>query len=441
MYDMANVQWTASQKIDYSFNNKSLVYQPGQTYLGMIYNNNKTGLEKYMTILDESGKHIGTDFDWDHSPGNSCATSIEHALQLVSPVVEYSYSADMMPYYANTGILALGNINWGAYDGKNTKKSLVPATEAQDHYEAFALTLPGDCLVRYLDKEGHAQMVTLEPKVERKEDGSIDPNKSMIYITDQTNSMNNSREYPSTWNVDKGVTFAEARTKGYLPVTIAALQEGKTPAPYIEFADGPTEQDLEMSTLNGVITSNYKVMTVRAEITKGKDVVASASCHPYEKEVMLDAISPELKMWELPKGKYTLTVTVEAGLGSEVIMQTEYKKADAEDLAKKYDKDGSLVQVELVDVSTVDDLKNSNIRGTVNCNYSMLTVLIEAIGADGEVAASVEVNPCSKTYLLNKVSQDMKLWELPAGDYTVKIQIETEVGFQTIMEQEYTKAS
>ena len=442
MEAMASVEWTAGPLIDYTADGFSkLVYEPGQKYYGVVYNNNANGFENFLKVLDESNTYIGEDVSWDHSPGNSCATSIEHAWQIVSPTVEYGYSADMMPYYTNTNVAAIGNIAWNTYNKSNTSKSVLKNTSKEDVMEAYAQMQPGDALVRYLDKGGHALMLTAEAKVVRNDKGEVLPAKSYLYLTDQNSLLNNDRKYPSSWNLDAAVSFTRAYMDGYLPVTIPELRDGKTPVPDIDFVDGPTERDLEMSTLNGLITSNYKVMTVRAEITKGKNVVASASYHPYAKEVNLDEISPELKMWELPEGKYTLTVTVEAGLGSEVILQTKYKKSDAEDLAKKYDKEGSLVQVELVDASTEDDLKSSNIRGTVNCNYSMLTVLIEAIGADGEVAASVEVNPCSKTYLLDKVSQDMKLWELPAGDYTVKIQIETGVGFQTIMEQEYTKAS
>ena len=77
MYAMANIQWTAGQQLDYSkYGAKNLVYESGQTYLGMVYNNNATGLEMFMSILDGNNNHIGTDAGWDTAPGNSCATSI-----------------------------------------------------------------------------------------------------------------------------------------------------------------------------------------------------------------------------------------------------------------------------------------------------------------------------------------------------------------------------
>ena len=441
MEDMASIEWTAGPLIDYTAEGFSkLVYEPGQKYYGMVYNATYTGMENFLKALDETKTYVSEETAWDRCPGNSCATSIEHAWQIISPTVEYAYSADMMPYYVNTNVTAIGNIAWNTYNGSNTTKSILKNTDKNDVMEAYALMQPGDSLVRYLDTGGHALMLTEEVLVVRDSSGKILPAKSYLYLTDQNSTLNNDREYPSSWKVDDAVNFTQAYMDGYLPVSCKELQEGKMPVPEFELTDGPTEQALEMSTLNGVITSNYNIMTVRAEITKGKNVVASASYHPYAKEVNLDVVSPELKMWELPNGKYTLTVVVEAGLGSQTILQMKYKKVDTEDLAKKYN-DDSLVQLELLDASTVEDLESSNIRGTVNCNYSMLTIRIEILNADGEVADSLEVKPCAKTYLLDKVSQDLAMWELPAGDYTVDIQVETGVGFQSIMKQEYTKAS
>ena len=441
MYEMANIEWTAGPEINYTAEGfGKLVYEPGKKYYGMVYNNNSNGLENFQKVLDDTNTYIGEDTSWHHSPGNSCATSIKHAWWIVSPTVEYGYSADLMPYYTNTNVAEVGNIAWNTYNGSNTTKSVLKNTPKEDIMEAYALTKPGDAMDRYLDDYGHALMVTKETLVVRDSSGKVLPAKSYLYLTDQNNKLNDTRKYPSSWTVDNPVSFVQAYMEGYLPVTAPELRDGKTPVPDIEFTDGPTEQDLEMSTLNGVITSNYRIFAVRAEITKGKQVVASASYHPYEREVNLDAVSSELKMWELPEGKYTLTVEVEAGLGKETILQMKYKKADAKDLVKKY-QDDSLVQVELIDGSTVEDLQSSNIRGTLNCNYSMLTIRIEILNTAGEVVDSLEVNPCAKTYLLDKVSTDLAMWELPAGDYTVDIQVETGVGFQSIMKQEYTKAS
>ena len=44
MYAMANIKWTAGILLDYSNYSATLVYEPGKTYLGMVYNSNGNGL-------------------------------------------------------------------------------------------------------------------------------------------------------------------------------------------------------------------------------------------------------------------------------------------------------------------------------------------------------------------------------------------------------------
>lgn len=314
MYDMAKIEWTSTALIDYSFNNEKLVYHPGKKYLGMIYNDGKNGLEAFKKALDENGTYVLDDIGWTTAPGNSCATSIKHAWQMISPDVEYRYSIDMMPYYKDTGVLPIGDIDWSTYDEKNTTNSILNVTDKDVIMEAYALALPADAFMRYLDKGGHALMVTLEPVVVRDEEGKIDPENSFVFLTDQNNLLNTLREYPSSWKVDNKLSFEKAYSQGWLPVTVRTLQDMEAPDPTFALDDAN-------------VSSNYCMMTIRLEITDADGKMAGMTeVHPYTRTFEVEKLK-ELAGWEgLADGEYKLEITVTVGLGSHVCKMRGIKK-------------------------------------------------------------------------------------------------------------------
>lgn len=330
MYQMAKVVWTADKLIDYSFNDKSLVYEPGKTYVGMIYNNCRNGFEAFCKALDENGVYKLEDTGWDTAPGNSCATSIKHAWQMISPDVEYQYSVDMMPYYKDTGVLPVGRINWDLYDGKNTTNSVLKNTDKNDILEAYALARPADGFMRYLDKGGHALMVTLPPVVVRDTDGYIKPEESFVFLTDQNNKMNTLREYPSSWKVDHKVSFEKAYTDGWLPVTVKELCQGNAPAPVFEVTKQPTAASLQAGYgLMGNVRCNYCIMTLRGELRRedaeGEQLLVVEQ-HPYKREVSLHGLNEQLALDALSGGTFHLSVKAGVGLGSQTLFEVVFSK-------------------------------------------------------------------------------------------------------------------
>lgn len=328
MYDMAKIPWIANTRIDYSFNNASLIYEPGQTYLGMIYNNNRNGMEAFREALDEKGVYQLADIGWDTAPGNSCATSIKHAWQMISPDVEYQYSVDMMPYYPDTGVLPVGNINWSGYDGKNTTNSILKVTDKNIILEAYAQAQPADGFMRYLDNGGHALMLTLEPLVVRQENGKIDSEQSFLFLTDQNNKMNTLREYPSSWKVDHKVSFEKAYCDGWLPVTVRELRQGHAPMPIFEVAGQPTRASLEAGYgLEMQVKSNYCIVSLVAELReKGADgsLLQAVESHPYRRELSLHTLEKRLNLKNLSPGEYCLSIRAKVGLGEAELLHVVF---------------------------------------------------------------------------------------------------------------------
>lgn len=228
MYAMANVVWTPSQDIDYSgpdaANSSSLIYKTGMIYLGMPYNNAKRSLEEFMGALNSGNVYASCDIGWNTAPGNSCSTSIEWAWKQVSSTVEYNYTIDMLPT-AGTGVVAVGDVDWSTYDGWNTLTSVCYVEDLRVIYEAYAATLPGDAMVRYINTGGHALMVTKETVVAYDSYGNINPDASYVYLTDQNNRLHTRRGYSSSWELDRQVSFRQMLNEGYLPVTVAELRD------------------------------------------------------------------------------------------------------------------------------------------------------------------------------------------------------------------------
>ncbi len=330
MYRMANVVWVSSQRIDYSFNNPALIYEPGTTYVGMIYNNRKTGFEDFSEALDEKGVYRLEDIGWDTAPGNSCATSIKHAWQLISPDVEYLYSINMMPSYPETKVLPVGNIDWTQYDGHNTTLSIRDRTDKKEILEAYALAQPADGFMRYLDTGGHALMVTLPPVVVRDTQGNIDPENSFVFLTDQNNRIHDRREYPSSWQVDHEVSFEKAYTDGWLPVTVKELCQGNAPEPVFQVEKQPTGASLGGGHgLTAVVKCNYCIMTLSArlqEATAEGKLLRMAQAHPYTREVSLEAWTEKLQLDALPGGQYHLSVSAQVGLGSAQLFEVDFSR-------------------------------------------------------------------------------------------------------------------
>jgi hypothetical protein len=214
------------------------------------------------------------------------------------------------------------------YNGKNTY-TIVNAHDPQVIFEAYALMLPGDSLVRYLDNGGHALMLTKNAIIVRNSDGTIDPNNSFLFMTEQNNLLNNKREFPSSWTVDGKTSFAKALKDGYLPVTNAELRDGKTPTPVFELTLKPSVSNVQKGNIKGTVKSNYFINTVRIEILSGDEVVLSGETHPYKKTCGFSTLGKTLPITSLPAGKYTLVITADVGLGSQTLVIMEFMRSDA----------------------------------------------------------------------------------------------------------------
>lgn len=328
MHAMANVEWRAGITLDYSSYNSRLVYNKGQKYMGMIYNNAKVDLGAFNEQLSEGDVYNG-ETDWFKAPGNSCSTSIEHAWQLISPTVDYAYTINMMPYYEKTGVTAVGDIDWSVYDEKNTN-SIIKGNDNEVIFEAYALVKPGDAVVRHFEEGGHALMATGETVISRRQDGKIITSRSYMILTEQNNLLNNKRKLPSSWSVDEQYTFEKLLSEGYLPVSIKELQEGITENATFSISN-PSGQKTFQTTgeLRGDIESNYSIKTIKITLRSGSangDIIKEKTVHPYSKTFSLKTVSDEFAIKDIASGNYYISVSTEAGLETREVFALSFAK-------------------------------------------------------------------------------------------------------------------
>lgn len=104
-------------------------------------------------------------------------------------------------------------------------------------YECYALMRPADCLL----SGGHTMMVR-NVKIALKADGTVNPQRSCVYILDQGEAWSkrtklDGKKFYRQGDVDRLFTFAELKDDGYLPFTFAELLDENDPfdKPHLDF--------------------------------------------------------------------------------------------------------------------------------------------------------------------------------------------------------------
>ena len=322
MRKMGLVEWKAKETADYSSEwdiTKGLIYEGGKTYRGMPYANQQCGFEIFAAHLDENNVYIGSTV-FDDCYGNTCTTSIKNAWYLVSNTINFRYAIDMFPYPdKDTGVLPLGNIPWGEYDGKNTSLSVKKKTDKTTVYEAYSLLQLGDAVVYYHDNNGHGRMVTGEVKTARNADGTINGDRSFVTLTDQTSHFikNSDSPLPTHWNVDRKFSFADLYVGGYLPVTIKELQEGKAEEPAFKILNKPLAKTFTGSkTFRGTVESNFKIILATSTLTDDSgNVLFTHTATPEGMSYDMTEPNSLFDLKTLGAGSYTFSVKATIGFG------------------------------------------------------------------------------------------------------------------------------
>ena len=276
MQDFVSLPWTPDKyytyQNPYDIVDKQFQFVPEVTFGGLPYTNAHTGLFQWYAFYDETTgimSYPGDGMEWSANLGSVCADTMMWSWSTVVNSVGGRFNTfTMTPEY---GFIPVGNyeIPEGILDFRNHPTDRICADNGMDViFEAYAQMLPADALVSTPD--GHAVMVVQLGEVVRNDDGTIDGEKSTVFICDQRGGTGNyfyedeidGETLLLSGRTNHEYTFAKLFSLGYIPVTCEEfLGISGYEKPEVTF-EGSTESLDQV--LAGTIKTQYLLATVEA---------------------------------------------------------------------------------------------------------------------------------------------------------------------------------
>ncbi|MBR3837585.1 MAG: hypothetical protein IKJ74_05490 [Clostridia bacterium] len=340
-------QWVPSKSFDYlaaSDKRYHAYFYEGKLHGGIPYINVASGnLYRILEFYDTETGVLDVEYLVQNPImfGTACSGTTGWGWARVINSATCSYTANLN---AAGGLVPVGpytydltTVRYGE-DGKEECKTIARRNGEQVMYESYALSLKADCFVN----NGHVRMNGENPVVVRKEDGTIDGEKSYIVQVEQglyTNGANHKRlsadgvEYVIQGN--DGVTgdgtafyftFKELFDSGYLPHTFKEFHSQDPIEPGEATTNIATDKVNLEALKDATLTANYAISDIFFVITdtEGKEIVRYAyrlDKH-YQKQKRLKEGVPSALLWMNRDKGYTLSLEVQLGNGERV---TAYK--------------------------------------------------------------------------------------------------------------------
>ena len=299
MRDILCIQWCTETEIRYRkngpVNNKTFVYEPGNTYAGLLYSTANTGIFQFFEYYNtKTGclEYPGTADELKLELGSSCADALLWGWSTVcNSITGGFYPVMMVP---NNGYLVVGE-----YTIAQTVRSYneMPSYAIIDNHpkevimDAYAKTLPADALVSTTDN--HAMMIIEPPVITYLPDGTIDSANSYIMIQDQRAGGStsfeeeiNGQKIAYSGRISARYTFEQLYEKNYIPVTTAEFSGVKEyEKAFVTVSDSNCNSIEKLTAVT--INANYPlaVVNVISVDTKGtetilqKTILGGASMH------------------------------------------------------------------------------------------------------------------------------------------------------------------
>ncbi|MBQ9974161.1 MAG: hypothetical protein IJP02_04295 [Oscillospiraceae bacterium] len=319
-------------------------YTPGYLYYGPPYSRPaRSTWQRFASSVNADGSLVDTYHytDEDCEGGLDCIYTVWDGIALVTPAHAncwtYILKEKNNPVQM-TGVLQEQTKIWGS----RTPAATLDQFTEQEIYEAYAELGLGDMLLN-----GHAQMVTVAPTVVRREDGTIDPDRSSLKVTETAGTVmyyymtpdgtiveSTTKEldkyaaanpthkylYGTSMRIDRRQTFAMMRNAPYIPATLTSYADGKLPAQKLNVVTHMTAQSIVKDGFYAAVESNWRmvknVFTLTDKAT-GK-VLFTQTEYPkvhYTSDYVNRVTSAELDaaIKGLSAGTYTVTLDVQSG--------------------------------------------------------------------------------------------------------------------------------
>ncbi len=285
MRDILSIQWCTSTSYRYyktgPVSNKEYIFDPGNIYAGIPYNNANAGIFQFMEFYNHKTGALEYPYSADqlkNEIGVDCASAVLWAWSTVCTSI-------VGGYYPNYMVIKNGYIPVGTYTynpGTPTFNHLPTQKIIQDAgsrvmFESYSLIEKADALVSSTDN--HAMMAVEDAHVERLPSGHIDRENSYVIVMDQraggeklqrTDENGNTLHFSG--NLEVKFTFNQLYRKHYIPVSPLEFQ---TPHYYEEVTASVNHECHNYEDLKtAVIESNYPLAVVRiSAVQAGKETV------------------------------------------------------------------------------------------------------------------------------------------------------------------------
>lgn len=341
MDEMADVEWTAGGTVDTKGQTSytTPAYKRGSKYYGMIYNNSRSSLEAFSSVLRENGL-LTSDYIldintfWNTTPGVSCSTSIIGAYTYFINTVDKVIGAAMMLPTAGNGFVKAGNYNIPS--GAKTSDEILAANTKQTMAAAYAELKKGDVLISlWKNKSGtllsHSIMAYDDPEVVLNADGTVNGSASRLRTIEQTSSLSVYKDGLTSWR-RKTVSFDQlyvgTDSLRFIPVKYAKLESGIN-APCWCVLRNPNPGRILKEGLRGTVESGYVVKNLTATVTgeDGQTVFRGVYSHEYVKTLNLAALRDlNSGLKSVPQGTYRITVSANCRNGEYLLLDVTETK-------------------------------------------------------------------------------------------------------------------
>ena len=288
--------WTPNQEIKYTYTllkkSYDVLLPTGIAYSGLCY---ATGIEG--ATYGNAWKMLPF---WDPETGMlDTAAMGDNALNIISSACSYgamqgwkrvsnSHGIKEMDSYSMyvSNIVPVGPYQYEPYTynynfkDRQASNLIIDSNGEETIYESYACTLPADGV--FSSSAYHVMMISQNPVVVRRADGTIDPEQSYVLVHEQkstgtrTENLNYLQENGVTMrplgSVDQKYTFQKLLGKGYIPFTLKEfigedpVEPGKA---WLGTQNAALEngKDLTAGVLFGyTLYANYNVCAIQVEV-------------------------------------------------------------------------------------------------------------------------------------------------------------------------------
>jgi len=268
--------WIPDDSVSYVRNKKGTVdkMSAGEIYGGLPYIGVATGnVYRLMDYMDEKRGVVDMSEAFQNPKlfGNQCSVGSYWGWARVINSADYDWTYNMV---ASRGFVPVGpytyDLSIRSFNEQTTVQICYENGE-QTMFKSYANTLPADGVISNDPSVGHVMMISVKPTVFYNPDGTIDGQKSFLYVTDQHQGWVEAENsagvvYEHKNYIDRKLTFEKLLNSNYVPFTFGEFL-GTDPVEETVCSFDHEGEEITVEQLkNGTVTANYGISDIYAYV-------------------------------------------------------------------------------------------------------------------------------------------------------------------------------